>query len=202
MVCTQLSPFSSRGMITSSSWDIGMYKCLVFELLELPEQVLHSWDKPIGRRSVSSYCWGRLYCSFTASFSSAMQVIVASVLACDDGGLHTNFCHIGHGHMTSSGSWDNWSSSRSVLYFISSIANFLNTGYLSLWWSIFLNNIPDHSWRDIFPSSCTRGTCVPFPISSLERDPNCLSSVPTTSRLLFPLSQYWSNQVTIYSPGW
>ena len=49
-------------------------------------------------------------------------------------------------------------------------------------------------------------TRVPFPIAlsmppSLERDPSCLASLPSNSRLLAPLSQHRSSQVTICSPG-
>uniref|UniRef100_A0A663DKG3 Uncharacterized protein n=1 Tax=Aquila chrysaetos chrysaetos TaxID=223781 RepID=A0A663DKG3_AQUCH len=50
-------------------------------------------------------------------------------------------------------------------------------------------------------------TCVFLPIAlsmppSLDRDPNCLASLPSNSTLLAPLSQHRSSQVTMCSPGW
>lgn len=50
-------------------------------------------------------------------------------------------------------------------------------------------------------------TSAPFPITllippSLERDPSCLASLPSNSRLLPSLWQNQSGQVTMCSPGW
>jgi len=36
----------------------------------------------------------------------------------------------------------------------------------------------------------------------LARDPSCLASLPSHSKLLAPLSQHCSSQVTMCSPGW
>jgi len=37
---------------------------------------------------------------------------------------------------------------------------------------------------------------------SLARDPSCLASLPSNYKLLAPLSQHHSSQVTMCSPGW
>jgi len=37
---------------------------------------------------------------------------------------------------------------------------------------------------------------------SLARDPSCLASLPSNSKLLAPLSQHHSSQVAMCSPGW
>jgi len=50
-------------------------------------------------------------------------------------------------------------------------------------------------------------TCSFFPMTlsmppSLARDPSCLASLLSNSKLLVPLSQHRSSQVTMCSPGW
>lgn len=127
------------------------------------------------------------------------------MLAYNDGAFCTTLCHITH--VTSSRSWELELSSRLIPYITSTTASSfkyripfsmvahlagLNTrsslkGYLSL----LADKNHCHRIKD----------CAPFPIAlsmplSLKRDPSCLASLPTKSRLPAPPSQHWSNVLT------
>lgn len=118
----------------------------------------------------------------------------------------------------SSGFWDIRSSSKSVLYTISSTANSCRYRILSPHYSTCLGNMLDlprreyilegisflHGWQESPPRL---KACTPFPVilsilPSLKMNPRCLSFLPIKSRLLTPLCQHQSKQVTIFLCGW
>lgn len=115
------------------------------------------------------------------------------------------WCHSGHDnppsastlHWTSAMAiWDYWRVSESGLWLLGSPVDESADEWQS--WS----NLSQSADRSLFQRL---RVCSPFPIvlstsPSLEKHPRCLALQPTISRLLAPLSQPPSRQVTMCSP--